>query len=1146
MLLEDEIAEEYTVEGKQVLTPDGWRDIKKVYKTIPLPVLYIKTSNYSLECSEHHMIKTAAGAWAEAIDLGPGDMILTESGVDIVLTVLKTGRVEPMYDITVDDPSGEFYSNGIVSHNSTTFAARQLILSHLIPGYKSLYICPQHDQLKTYARRYAEMEAAFRFNNGKQNVYNKVYSTRSTVEMNYCLTSANAVRGKSVIECLIDECVAWDTLLHTQENNTKVRICDVRIGDRVLAFNPVNNLVDYDTVIDKKYKGKRSCWRITTSSGNYIEATDNHRIYTSRGWLFVAELRDCFLGIGEECDDKMQPRYSQSGNKQVCTSNDAGHFIGRRLYRKSREILLQKKVYLSSLFGTKRLCRSEGYAAKRFESKYDNSTKYRLRRILCCCSNNKMFRRFASILGSLLQQARSFSRRNCKNEKIRDARVGGPVDLGSCSVVDSGRWESLRKYISNTYGIFFKRGDRQTNSLVQKKWNKDKRCWYRRSGEKSNTVLCDKIQYNIFQNSSEKYRKIRAFVYALQDKCLSSKYFYGVRHLWGRIFNHKISSFLYEIPRKYILRKLQKISNKSYKEKIHGTYRCGKNEGNLEKREITYIGRIEEKEKKVLRRAQREYFREGAGKKAKTSFGETNRGSRRIVSLLWEYIQNELKNTQITNACRKICVFFRTMQKTTRKLFSKRIQIAEENNKEIIFTDIESIEYCGDTDVYDITTEKYNTFIANGVAVHNCQGMDPDIIPELLYVQTTAQYPSTIFAGTSLSIDTLLEAKWLASSQGMWHVRAGDGTHWLNMHDQDTLFKVCDNAKGPTCPYTGKLLNVRDGLYVHANKQALAVGAVGIHVPQCIIPDLAYNPIQWGKIYKKVRTDDPKKVMQECFGIAVAEGSREITESDLQRICVLTDTVEEAKQKCRNGYYKLVVSGCDWGGSDYNQAIKTKTSYTVHCILGVAPDDRVDILHYRRFAGMDYREIADIIATEHNAFNAHVIASDFGVGLAYNTEIRNRIPFDRHFIMNYVGPNSAPLATPKGQHMANQLALNKTEAITNVFSDLKSPHLKIRARHWEEMSPFLLDWLNMYRAPVENAIGSGTFKYIRSATKADDALHAFTFAYVLVKFFLGEPLVNDVSLQNKLRQVLNMGAVYSRDDLDVLTRNAPPDYIISG
>lgn len=781
MLLPEEIEEEYDVVGKQVLTPDGWRDIKKVYKTVPLPVLHIKTSNYSLECSEHHMIKTAAGTWAEAIDLGPGDMILTESGVDIVLTVLKTGRVEPMYDITVDDPSGEFYSNGIVSHNSTTFAARQLILSHLIPGYKSLYICPQHDQLKTYARRYAEMEAAFRFNNGKQNVYNKVYSTRSTVEMNYCLTSANAVRGKSVIECLIDECVAWNTLLRTQENDTKVRICDVRIGDRVLAFNPVNNLVDYDTVIDKKYKGKRSCWRIKISSGNYIDATDNHRIYTSRGWLFVGELRDCFSG--------------------------------------SRGI------------------------------------------------------------------------------------VSPPETIS---------------------------------------------------------------------------------------------------------------------------------------------------------------------------------------------------------------------------------------------------QVAEENNKEIIFTDIESIEYCGDVDVYDITTEKYNTFIANGIAVHNCQGMDPDIIPELLYVQTTAQYPSTIFAGTSLSIDTLLEAKWLASSQGMWHVRAGDGTHWLNMHDQDTLFKVCDNAKGPTCPYTGKLLNVRDGLYVHANKQALAVGAVGIHVPQCIIPDLAYNPIQWGKIYKKVRTDDPKKVMQECFGIAVAEGSREITESDLQRICVLTDTVEEAKQKCRNGYYKLVVSGCDWGGSDYNQAIKTKTSYTVHCILGVAPDDRVDILHYRRFAGMDYREIADIIATEHSAFNAHVIASDFGVGLAYNTEIRNRIPFDRHFIMNYVGPNSAPLATPKGQHMANQLALNKTEAITNVFSDLKSPHLKIRARHWEEMSPFLLDWLNMYRAPVENAIGSGTFKYIRSATKADDALHAFTFAYVLVKFFLGEPLVNDLSLQNKLRQVLNMGVVYSRDDLDVLTRNAPPDYIISG
>lgn len=632
MLLQSEIAEEYDVTDTQVLTPNGWRKVNKVYKTIPLETVRIVTSNCELICSLQHLIKTPSG-WVHAYTLCQGDIVLTENGTEVILLAEETGEVEELYDITVDDPSGEFYSNGILSHNSTTFAARQLILSHLLPGYKSLYVCPQHDQLKTYARRLAEMEAAFRFDNGKQNLYNKVYEDGSAIDLNYCLTTANAVRGKSVTEVLLDE----------------------------------------------------------------------------------------------------------------------------------------------------------------------------------------------------------------------------------------------------------------------------------------------------------------------------------------------------------------------------------------------------------------------------------------------------------------------------------------------------------------------------------AQGINPDIVPELLYVQTTAQYPSTIFAGTALSIDTLLEAKWQASSMGMWHVRAMDGTHWLNMYDKNTLLKVCDNPQGPTCPYTGKLLDVTKGLYVHANQKAMAINEIGIHVPQCIIPDLAYNPIQWGKIYKKIQDDDFNKVLQECFGIAVAEGSREITEQDLQRLCVLTDTPEQLKAKCRNGYYRLVVSGCDWGGSDYNQAIQTKTSYTVHCIIGVAPDDTVDILYYKRYSGMDYREIAEEIANAHKAYNGHVVASDFGVGLAYNTELRNRIPYDRHFIMNYVGQAAAPLATPKGQHMTNQLALNRTEALTNVFKDVKAPKLKIKAGSWGNMSSYLLDWLNMYRVPVDMPSGQTAFKYIRSATKADDALHAFTFAYVLARFFLGVPLVNDLALEQRLRSVLYGGGVATRSshELDRIVRGGDPNYVIS-
>ena len=632
MLLEYEIAEEYEVTGKQVKTPYGWCDIKKVYKTIPLQVWELHTVHHKLEASGHHLVLTPTGC-KEIQSLFPGDTIFTEAGLETIFYIAPTKRVEPLYDITIDDERGLFYSQGIVSHNSTTFCARQLIYTHLIPRLYSLYIAPYEHQVSTYGDRMEQMQAMFSMPVGKQNKYSKKFENGSSIRMISCLTSADKARGISADEILFDE----------------------------------------------------------------------------------------------------------------------------------------------------------------------------------------------------------------------------------------------------------------------------------------------------------------------------------------------------------------------------------------------------------------------------------------------------------------------------------------------------------------------------------SQGIDPEIVPEILYTKTMSELPTVVYSGTALSVDTLLEANWIDSSMGMWHVRAGDGKTWLNMYDKDTLFKVCDNPQGPTCPITGKLLTVTDGCFVHAKQGNMNSGRIGVHIPQCIIPDIAYNAQRWGEVYQKIQRDDPKKVMQECFGIAVSEGSREISERDLMRLCVLTDTEEQLKEKCHNGYYKKVISGCDWGGSDYNPALKTKTSYTVHCIIGISPSGTIDILHYRRYAGMMYDEIARTIIAEHKAYNGYAIASDFGVGLAYNMEIRKHIPFDRHFIMSYVGPTASPVATPAGAHMQNQLSINRTEALTNVFRDVKKfDPQRIRCRNWGDMQPFLSDWLNMFRVPVEMPGGQNVFKYVRAATKADDALHAFAFAYVIAKIYRGDSLVKDPALEKRIRTVLGAATIGQKEAAVRQELFGMPNYVVSG
>jgi len=404
------------------------------------------------------------------------------------------------------------------------------------------------------------------------------------------------------------------------------------------------------------------------------------------------------------------------------------------------------------------------------------------------------------------------------------------------------------------------------------------------------------------------------------------------------------------------------------------------------------------------------------------------------------------------------------------------------------------------------------------------QHFDMDLEPEVEQTQKASNIPSTIYAGTSLTIDTPLETRWLQSSQGSWFVRAGDGKSWLDMGDQATALS-CLRQDGMVCPITSKLLNMRDGQYVHGDREALTRGFVGLHIPQIIIPDMVESPIEWNKIWMAYQGYDIKKFLQEVLGIPTMEGAREIALEDLRNMCVIPDSEETAIRKAKSRYYKYVVSGCDWGGSDYNPMEKTKVSFTVHAIIGLTPDDKIDILHMRDYSGMGYRDVANDIVRDHKRFYANAIASDFGVGAAYNMLIREQLPADKHFIFAYVGPRSAPLGPPQGYGWFNQFSVNRTESITQLYSAIKATEPRIRCYDWGRSERHLMDFMNLFRVPLENSTSGATeFKYRRHGSKPDDTLHAINFAYILMRLLKGEPIMEDKGLMNRLRaQVIGGG-----------------------
>lgn len=410
-----------------------------------------------------------------------------------------------------------------------------------------------------------------------------------------------------------------------------------------------------------------------------------------------------------------------------------------------------------------------------------------------------------------------------------------------------------------------------------------------------------------------------------------------------------------------------------------------------------------------------------------------------------------------------------------------------------------------------------------------CQLLDSELLPDIEQCQKASRLPCTIYAGTSTTVDSFLEVNYQFSSRGIWLIPAPGyksdsvGQGWFNCGDENDIIKAI-RPEGFINPATGRQLRVEDGHWEHQSRLKLEAGFTGFHIPQVIIPDYVYKPHKWREIiesYTKYR-HNMKKFIQEILGIPTEEGQREITMKDLMRMCNSELTAEQCKERARSHYYSQVISGCDWGGSDYNPASKTKVSYTVHVILGIAPDGKVDILHMRQYSGMDYRDIIKHITKDHAEFNASAIGSDFGVGAAYNMLLRESpaISPERHMIFGYVGPNTAPLSAPAtGAGWFNQFSLNRTESISSVFSAIKNGDL--RCYNWNESQDRLLELLNLFRIPTESSSGVQSFRYERHGARADDTLHALNFAFVIAQLVRGVPIVEDLSLKMRIDEMFS-------------------------
>ena len=110
-----------------VLSDSGLVKVSKIHKTQPYRVYRIKTKHgRTLECADRHKVFCGArNAMTEVFvkDLNVGDRIYTITGMDEVIEISELPYSHTMYDLTIDHPTHRYFTNDILSHNTTTTVA---------------------------------------------------------------------------------------------------------------------------------------------------------------------------------------------------------------------------------------------------------------------------------------------------------------------------------------------------------------------------------------------------------------------------------------------------------------------------------------------------------------------------------------------------------------------------------------------------------------------------------------------------------------------------------------------------------------------------------------------------------------------------------------------------------------------------------------------------------------------------------------------------------------------------------------------------------------------------------------------------------------------------------------------------------------
>lgn len=200
--------EQLKVDGWSVKTDTGYEKVTHTNKTVDYTVWQLKTESHLLKCADKHIVFREDFTEVYVKDLKFGDIIWTDTGKECVISNYKSHFKKPMYDLTVDSENHRYYTNGILSHN-TTIGAFYLLYEACFPPAKGDILIVAHKQghamevLKRMKDMYYSMPMWMKPGMVKNNETSIEFDNGMRVIAE--ATTANAARGKSLKFVYCDE-----------------------------------------------------------------------------------------------------------------------------------------------------------------------------------------------------------------------------------------------------------------------------------------------------------------------------------------------------------------------------------------------------------------------------------------------------------------------------------------------------------------------------------------------------------------------------------------------------------------------------------------------------------------------------------------------------------------------------------------------------------------------------------------------------------------------------------------------------------------------------------------------------------------------------------------------------------------------------